>query len=333
MKSEGMLSMNTPQPSSSTSTLIPDSGTRREIDTRTKADISRCWTCGSCDSECPVNQATGRLRPQKALRLATLGQLNELMYLPEIWYCLTCRRCRQICPNSVQPSEVIAFARQKAVEKKVISVDALHGYQTLFARLQRVRSRAVVGCLQGDLDAISDRQWCKWLLSPVAESAKVITADQMDRRSEFYRSTTDISHTDACFTCGECSSSCPVSCERSVFDPRTIFRMVHLGLIEDMLNSPAIWLCIDCGRCTQACGQLVDGRQMIRRLKQLALEQSVIDSGFVYRVRRAERMVYGRWIDEVDALFGFSGEQPAADVTAANGYSACCRHYIETFAA
>ena len=325
--------MHASQPPSSVLTITPDSGTRRKIDADTKAEISRCWTCGSCDFECPVNRATGRLRPQKAVRLANLGQLNELLHQPEIWYCFTCRRCRQICPNTVRPSEVIAFARQKAVEKKMISVDALHGYQMLFARLQRVRSRAAVACMQGDLDAISDHQWCQWLLSPVAAPDRLITADQMDRRSDTHRALAEISHTNACFTCGECSSSCPVSCERSVFDPRTIFRMVHLGLVEDLLHSPAIWLCIDCGRCTQACSQLVDGRQMIRRLKELALEKGFIDNGFVHRLRRTERLVVGRWIEEVDALFGFNGVQPAVDVNASNGYSACCRHYPEAFAA
>ena len=325
--------MNEPQPSSSMLTLIPDSAARNKIDAYTKAEISRCWTCGSCDFECPVNRATGRLRPQQAVRLAILGQLDELLHLPEIWYCLTCRRCRQICPNTVQPSEVISFARQKAVEEKIISVDALHGYQMLFARLQRVRSRAAVACMHGNLDAISDRQWCKWLLSPVAASGNAITADQMDRRSDRHRALMEMSHTDACFTCGECSSSCPVSCERSVFDPRTIFRMVHLGLVEELLRAPAIWLCIDCGRCTQTCSQLVDGRQMIRRLKELALERGVVDSGFVYRLRRAERVVVGRWVEQVDALFGFNRAHPAADLTASIGYSACCRYYPNAFAA
>jgi len=63
----------------------------------------------------------------------------------------------------------------------------------------------------------------------------------------------------SCFTCGECSSSCPVAVERSAFDPRFIFRMVNLGLAEELLLSPSIWLCVQCGRCTEACSQLVDG--------------------------------------------------------------------------
>ncbi len=325
--------MNVPPSASPLLTLLPDPGNRKKIDIGAKADISRCWTCGSCDFECPINIATGRLRPQKLVRLANLGQIDELLYLPEIWYCLTCRRCRQICPNTVQPSEVIAYIRQKVLKKNIISVNALHAYQMLFARFQRVRSQLVTECLQGDLEAISDRQWCKWLLSPVAQSNKVITETNTERRSDNHRTLTEAAHADACFTCGECSSSCPVACERSVFDPRAIFRMAHLGLVEELLHSPSIWLCIDCGRCTEACSQLVDGRQLIRRLKDLAIEKGVVDSSFFLRLRRAHRLVYGRWLDEVDALFGFNGVQPLDDAIGSNDFSACCRSHSEAYVA
>jgi heterodisulfide reductase subunit C2 len=96
----------------SNSTLKPDAGHRKLIEQGAQADINRCWTCGSCDFECPVNVATGQLRPQKIVRMANLGLLDELLYEPAIWYCLTCRRCLQICPNTVKPSELIFHIRR-----------------------------------------------------------------------------------------------------------------------------------------------------------------------------------------------------------------------------
>ena len=54
------------------SMLTPDAGFRKKIDQGAKADINRCWTCGSCDFECPVNIATGKMRPQKLVRMVQL---------------------------------------------------------------------------------------------------------------------------------------------------------------------------------------------------------------------------------------------------------------------
>ena len=72
------------------------------------ADIDRCWTCGACDNGCPVSLATGRLRPQRNVRMAVYGMLDQLLALPGIWYCLSCRRCLQGCPNRVKPASLAA---------------------------------------------------------------------------------------------------------------------------------------------------------------------------------------------------------------------------------
>jgi heterodisulfide reductase subunit C len=127
-----------------------------------------------------------------------------------------------------------------------------------------------------------------------------------DLGSESYRKFYVSTHASACFTCGECSSACPISGEKSVFDPRTIFRMVSLGLIDELINNPAIWLCLDCGRCSDACSQLVEGREMIRRLKDHAIQSGAVDYKFLRCLEQADENVYDRWLDEVDVLFNFN---------------------------
>ena len=108
----------------------------RRIESESRAGIRCCWTCGSCDFECPVNIATGRLRPQKIVRMAAIGMLDELLDLPEIWYCLTCRRCAQICPNAVSPAAVIAYIRREMVSSGRISWETVQRYRDLFYRFQ-----------------------------------------------------------------------------------------------------------------------------------------------------------------------------------------------------
>jgi len=295
-----------PRLESSESTVRPDASLRKFIEQGAKADIYRCWTCGSCDFECPVNAATGLLRPQSIVRMANLGMLDELLHEPAIWYCLTCRRCMHICPNIVKPSELIAYIRHISLQKKIISIETGRAYRILFERFQRVRQRAVAQLFHEELNSISDRRWCNWLLTPVKEHRGTIRFKSKEGSSDDRFLNFTSTRAAACFTCGECSSACPISCEGSVFDPRSLFRMLNLGLTDELLNSPAIWLCLDCGRCTEACSQLVDGREIIRRLKDYALQMGVIDLNFFRRLELANRLVYGRWLLEVDALFGFN---------------------------
>jgi heterodisulfide reductase subunit C len=107
-----------------------------------------------------------------------------------------------------------------------------------------------------------------------------------------------------CFTCGECSSACPVSGERGTFDPRFIFRMVNLGLQDELLQSPSIWLCLECGRCTDACTQKVDGCLMIARLRELAIREGKVSDDFALRLRQAQQPIFMRLVDEIDCVLG-----------------------------
>ncbi len=240
--------------------------------------------------------------------MANLGMLDDLLCEPEIWHCLNCRRCAQVCPNSVKPSTLIAYIRHMLLEKEIVSKDTVRSYQILYERFQRVRRQAVVNCLEGKDISISRKQWRECLLSPVPEILETIRMKTTDLGTETHRRFYGSTHASACFTCGECSSACPISGEKSVFDPRSIFRMVNLGLMDELIKNPAIWLCLDCGRCSDACSQLVEGREMIRRLKNYAVQCGAVDYNFIRCLEQAGRNVYHRWLDEVDALMGFTRE-------------------------
>jgi heterodisulfide reductase subunit C len=285
----------------------PDHVIRERIEQAVQAGSNMCWTCGSCDFECPMNQATGSLRPQKVVRLATMGMLEELQKLPEIWYCLSCRRCNQICPNSVKPAPLIEFARRQAVGCGLVSTETYRHFRSLFSLFQRVRWHATAFAMQNALTSLSHERWCRWLEMPVPEDTYTLMIKHTWMPDRFKQG----SHPQACFTCGECSSACPVSGERSVFDPRTVFRMLNMGLIDKLMTSPAIWLCIDCRRCSDACSQLVEGHAIIGHLRRLALENGAVDIEFPDRLAQANRLIYTRLLDEIDMLLGIETRRTA----------------------
>lgn len=283
---------------------IPDRTLRRTIESNAEAQANLCWNCSTCDSECPVYLATGRLRPQKIVRMANLGLLDDLLSLPEIWYCLTCRRCNYVCPNLVRPASIIAFLRKEAVRRKLVSWERFVRFREFFSLFQRVRWHAADLCLKGDLGPVSRELWSAWLETPVDGTGGRVSLSNPPPSTAF-RSVGKAAASTACFTCGECGNACPIFFERSVFEPQWIFRMVNLGLEEELLKSPSIWLCIACQRCTEACGELVSGHLVIQGLQDLALEAGAVDQGFPFRWKRAQKAIYPFFVERINSLLGF----------------------------
>jgi heterodisulfide reductase subunit C len=284
--------------------VVPQPKLRRLIDVGGLADSTMCWTCSSCDSECPVEIATNRLRPQRIVRFANLGLIDELIALPEIWYCLTCRRCNRVCPNLVKPETLIRYARVEAVRRGVVSLPAATAYYDLFRCFQRVRWHVASRCLHGNFEPPTDADWQRWLRTPIPDATAPVPFANLFKRSKPFRAAAGTAGVADCFTCGECSSACPVSGERSAFDPRFIFRLVNFGLQDELLQSPSIWLCLECGRCTDACTQKVDGCLMIARLRELAIREGKVSGDFALRLRQAQQPIFMRLVDEIDCLIG-----------------------------
>ncbi|MHA2231026.1 MAG: 4Fe-4S dicluster domain-containing protein [Candidatus Hodarchaeales archaeon] len=68
-----------------------------------------CIQCGACSAICPSNQEG--LNPFRAIRLASLGFIDELADDIAIWACCKCFLCSDVCPQNIQPAELINFLR------------------------------------------------------------------------------------------------------------------------------------------------------------------------------------------------------------------------------
>lgn len=76
-----------------------------------------------------------------------------------------------------------------------------------------------------------------------------------------------------CYSCGACSARCPVGELHPDFDPRRLIRLVILGLREEVLSSPLLWLCSTCFTCQETCPQGVNFTEVLFALKNMAVEE------------------------------------------------------------
>jgi heterodisulfide reductase subunit C len=83
-----------------------------------------------------------------------------------------------------------------------------------------------------------------------------------------------------CFACGTCTAGCPVAEVDVRYNPRRIIRMVLLGMREEVLRSEFIWLCAGCYTCQERCPQGVHVAEVMRVLRNMAVEAGIVHSAF-----------------------------------------------------
>ncbi|MGQ9467081.1 MAG: 4Fe-4S dicluster domain-containing protein [Anaerolineae bacterium] len=100
----------------------------------------------------------------------------------------------------------------------------------------------------------------------------------------------------SCIQCGTCTASCPAAPAMDL-SPRRMWRMVQLGMTEEVLRSKSIWLCSLCYNCQVRCPRGIPLTETITRLKELAMERGIVSSpasGAFYRTFVGVMRRYGR---------------------------------------
>lgn len=76
----------------------------------------------------------------------------------------------------------------------------------------------------------------------------------------------------SCIQCGTCSASCPTA-DAMDYTPRQLWRLMLLGLEEEVLNSRTFWLCTTCACCTVRCPRGILLTDTMLALRSYALKQ------------------------------------------------------------
>ena len=74
----------------------------------------------------------------------------------------------------------------------------------------------------------------------------------------------------ACFNCGTCTATCPLS-ENSNEFPRGIIRLAQLGQKDKLIASKELWICHYCGDCTAACPREANPAQFMNSARKYAI--------------------------------------------------------------
>ena len=83
-----------------------------------------------------------------------------------------------------------------------------------------------------------------------------------------------------CFACGTCTAGCPVAEIDERYNPRRIIRMVLMGFKDEVLRSEFIWLCAGCYTCQERCPQGVRVAEVMRTLRNMAVEAGIVHPAF-----------------------------------------------------
>jgi len=73
-----------------------------------------CFRCNKCVSGCPVAKIIDDYRPNRIVKMAYFGYIDELINSELIWYCTQCFTCTERCPMEVAPADVIIALRNVA---------------------------------------------------------------------------------------------------------------------------------------------------------------------------------------------------------------------------
>jgi heterodisulfide reductase subunit C len=107
-----------------------------------------------------------------------------------------------------------------------------------------------------------------------------------DSNPEFLKNVRAISRTIAhmCYQCGTCTGSCP-SAPRSTYRIRKFMRRAVLGLENEALTDPDLWLCTTCYSCTDRCPRDIAPTDVIMAMRNLAAKRDIVPVNFLKTVQ------------------------------------------------
>jgi heterodisulfide reductase subunit B/NAD-dependent dihydropyrimidine dehydrogenase PreA subunit len=108
-----------------------------------------CVGCESCMNDCPVSQMDEAFLPHEVIRRILSGELEYVLRGEDIWKCLECGTCQELCPNNFGMIKVFKQAKRMALSQGVAPPETRQGIemfrQSGVLGKARERARAKLG--------------------------------------------------------------------------------------------------------------------------------------------------------------------------------------------
>ncbi len=94
--------------------LSPDFSFLEKAEAAGPFNAAECFQCRKCTNGCPASFEMD-LYPDQVIRLAILGQRDEVLRSRTIWVCAACETCSTRCPNGVRIAELMDYLKELAI--------------------------------------------------------------------------------------------------------------------------------------------------------------------------------------------------------------------------
>ncbi len=119
-----------------------------------------------------------------------------------------------------------------------------------------------------------------------------------------------------CIQCGTCTASCPTAFAMD-YSPRQLWRLIQLGLKEEVLSSNSFWLCTACYACTVRCLRGIACTETMSTLKRISISagmEKLSSSARFYKAFTYIVRLHGR-LHDIELMSTFFGRARRLDAT------------------
>lgn len=104
--------------------------------------LRACAECGACVEDCPVARADPTFNPNTLVRALAAGEVEAVLSSPELWKCIECYTCAELCPNKYDQMTILRRAKHLAIGRGLAPAAAAEGMQAFRETGQLVRLSA-----------------------------------------------------------------------------------------------------------------------------------------------------------------------------------------------
>jgi heterodisulfide reductase subunit C len=90
---------------------------KKHLEEISGVNLYSCYQCGNCSASCPCVEAM-EIAPHRVMRMAQMGQIEEILDANTMWVCFSCITCTARCPRGIDIAAVMEGLRNLVLRKR-----------------------------------------------------------------------------------------------------------------------------------------------------------------------------------------------------------------------